>query len=75
MANTGSPNSGGSQFFINTNANTFLDYFDSSSPSKHLVFGKIVDGMDVIQAIEGVPTGPGDKPLEPVIMESIEIVD
>lgn len=75
MANTGQPNSGGSQFFINTGANTFLDYFDSSSPSKHPVFGKIVDGMDVIQAIEGVPTGPGDKPLEPVIMESIEIVD
>ena len=41
MANTGDPNSGGSQFFINVNHNSFLDWFDSSTDSKHPVFGKV----------------------------------
>ena len=72
MANTGAPDSGGSQFFINTKHNAFLDWFDSSTPSAHPVFGKITDGMDVINAINTVPTGPGDKPITPVVMEKIE---
>jgi hypothetical protein len=41
MANTGRPESGGSQFFINVNHNSFLDWFDRSSPSAHPVFGKV----------------------------------
>jgi cyclophilin family peptidyl-prolyl cis-trans isomerase len=41
MANTGSPNSGGSQFFINTVHNKFLDWFDESTESQHPVFGKV----------------------------------
>ena len=41
MANTGQPESGGSQFFINVNANTFLDWFDRSTESAHPVFGKV----------------------------------
>ena len=41
MANTGDPNSGGSQFFINVNHNSFLDWFDTSTESKHPVFGKV----------------------------------
>ena len=41
MANTGAPNSGGSQFFINTVHNSFLDWFDKSTPSQHPVFGKV----------------------------------
>merc|ERR1719353_922335 len=61
MANTGMPNSGGSQIFINTVHNDFLDYFNPRTPSKHPVFGKIVEGMDVVTAIEGTPTGAGDK--------------
>jgi cyclophilin family peptidyl-prolyl cis-trans isomerase len=75
MANTGQPNTGGSQFFINTNHNEFLDYFDSRSPSKHPVFGKVTEGLDVLMAIEAVETGPGDKPKTPVVMEAITIVD
>ena len=74
MANTGAPDSGGSQFFINTKHNAFLDWFDTSTPSKHPVFGKITEGMDVINAINTVPTGPGDKPKTPVVMEKIEIM-
>jgi len=73
MANTGQPNSGGSQIFINTNDNTFLDYFDTSTPSKHPVFGKVVEGMDIVKAIESSPTGPGDKPIEPIVVNTIEI--
>eukprot|EP00908_Phaeocystis_cordata_P023466 Transcript_5893.p2 GENE.Transcript_5893~~Transcript_5893.p2 ORF type:complete len:90 (+),score=49.72 Transcript_5893:557-826(+) len=74
MANTGQPNSGGSQFFINTVHNSFLDYFDPSTPSKHPVFGKVTDGMDIVNKINTTPTGPGDKPKTPVVMEKIEIV-
>ena len=59
MANTGAPNSGGSQFFLNTKHNAFLDYFDNSTPSKHPVFGKVVEGEDIVFAIEKTPTGPG----------------
>ncbi|MEN8162974.1 MAG: peptidylprolyl isomerase [Acidobacteriota bacterium] len=72
MANTGRPNSGGSQFFINTVHNHFLDWF-SPGPSKHPVFGRVIEGMDVLQAIEGTPTNAGDRPITPVKMESITI--
>merc|ERR1712060_1028129 len=55
MANTGSPNTGGSQFFINVADNDFLDWF-SPGESKHPVFGKITSGMDVATAISKAPT-------------------
>jgi cyclophilin family peptidyl-prolyl cis-trans isomerase len=74
MANTGQPNSGGSQFFINTADNAYLDWF-SPGPSKHPVFGKITDGMDVVQSIEGTPTGQGDRPQTPAKVERITIED
>ena len=75
MANTGQPNSGGSQIFINTVHNDFLDYFNMKTPSKHPVFGKVVEGMDVLKAIEKTPTGPGDKPKEPVVVSTILITE
>lgn len=62
------------RFFINTVHNQFLDYFDTRTPSKHPVFGKITAGMDVVKKIESVKTGPGDKPATPVVMESVTIV-
>eukprot|EP00635_Sarcinochrysidales_sp_CCMP3193_P008350 CAMPEP_0118914214 /NCGR_PEP_ID=MMETSP1166-20130328/14652_1 /TAXON_ID=1104430 /ORGANISM="Chrysoreinhardia sp, Strain CCMP3193" /LENGTH=206 /DNA_ID=CAMNT_0006853783 /DNA_START=50 /DNA_END=670 /DNA_ORIENTATION=+ len=74
MANTGMPNSGGSQIFINTAKNDFLNYFDDRTPSKHPVFGKIVDGMDVVTVIEATKTDPRDKPVEPVTVTTIEII-
>ena len=64
MANTGRPNSGGSQFFINTVHNAFLDWF-SPGDSRHPVFGKIISGADVIKAIEITPTS-NDAPKTPV---------
>ncbi len=72
MANTGRPNSGGSQFFINTAHNSYLDWF-APGPSKHPVFGKIVEGMDVVTAIETAQTGPGDRPADPIRVNSITI--
>ena len=72
MANTGRPNSGGSQFFINTAHNSYLDWF-APGPSKHPVFGKVVDGLDVVTSIEKTPTDAGDRPVEPVRVNSITV--
>lgn len=65
MANAG-PNTNGSQFFINVNDNNFLD-------TKHTAFGKVLGGMDIVSTIENVATGAGDRPLETVFIESVEI--
>src|SRR5207302_6027681 len=66
MANAG-PNTNGSQFFIVTApAAPWLD-------GKHTVFGRVTAGMEVIDAIEALPTDSGDRPLEPVVIESIEL--
>ena len=70
MANSG-PNSGGSQFFVNTKHNSFLDWWDMGTDSKQPVFGKVVEGMDVVGAIERTPTGSGDRPVNPVQMISV----
>jgi len=66
MANSG-PNSGGSQFFINLVDNNFLD-------GKHPVFGKVIDGMDVIDKIAKLETDSQDKPLEDVKIIKASIV-
>ena len=65
MANAG-PNTNGSQFFINAADNSFLD-------AKHTVFGMVVAGADVAQAINNVKTGEGDRPVEPVVIESVTL--
>ncbi|MFT3712326.1 MAG: peptidylprolyl isomerase [Archangium sp.] len=71
MANTGRPNSGGSQFFINTVHNDFLDWF-SPGPSRHPVFGKIISGQDVVKKIEMTPTSD-DRPRTPVKMIKVTV--
>ena len=66
MANAG-PNTGSSQFFINVLDNNHLD-------SKHPVFGRVTEGMDVVDAISQVATASGDKPLTDVQIIRIELV-
>ena len=72
MANSG-PNSGGSQFFVNVVDNSFLDWNKEPSASKHPVFGAVVSGMDVVDAIVSVETVAGDQPAEDVVINSVKI--
>ena len=72
MANTGAPNSGGAQFFMNTVHNDFLDWFNPATPSKHPVFGQITKGFEIVDKISKVRTAQ-DKPVTPVQMKSITI--
>ena len=71
MANTGRPNSGGSQFFINSVHNTYLDWFTPGN-SKHPVFGKIVSGMDVVKKIETAPANDS-RPKTPIQVKKITV--
>ncbi|MCA9671677.1 MAG: peptidylprolyl isomerase [Myxococcales bacterium] len=74
MANTGRPNSGSCQFFINTKHNSYLDWFTPGN-SKHPVFGRVVQGMEVVNSIGSAPTGHGDRPRTPIQMVKVTIND
>ena len=71
MANKG-PQSGSCQFFINVVDNPYLDWF-SPGASKHPVFAKVIDGMDVVDSISKAPRDQRDRPKTPIKMNSITV--
>lgn len=79
MARTSDPHSASSQFFINLQDNDFLNHKAKTAQGwGYAVFGKVIAGMDVVDAIAGVATGTcgphSDVPREPVIMERVTVV-
>jgi peptidylprolyl isomerase len=72
MANRG-PNTGGSQWFINVVDNCNLDFDKKPYTSAHPVFGKVIEGMDVVDTISKVKADGNDKPLQDVIIKKITI--
>jgi cyclophilin family peptidyl-prolyl cis-trans isomerase len=77
MARTNNPNSATSQFFINHRDNDILNYMDDNQPG-YAAFGKVIEGMDVVDAIASVKTttrdGMENVPVEPVVIVSAKIV-
>ncbi|MCK5845413.1 MAG: peptidylprolyl isomerase, partial [Victivallales bacterium] len=76
MARTADPHSAGAQFFINVKDNNFLNF---SAPTQqgwgYCVFGKVVEGLDVVDAIKGVSTGAQDVPNDVITITEISVID
>ena len=66
MANSG-PNTGGSQFFVTLAPTAWLD-------GRHAIFGKVIEGLETIRTIGTTATGPGDRPLQEIAMEKVEVI-
>jgi len=80
MARTNNPHSASAQFFINVKDNDFLDHQSTTSQGwGYVAFGKVISGMDVVNRIKAMPTGPGgpfptDVPQTPVVIQSVTLV-
>lgn len=79
MARTANPNSATSQFFINSKDNAFLDYsLDSAQGAGYAVFGKVIDGMNVVDAISSTKTtrqkGFSDVPSSPIVIKKVSVI-
>jgi cyclophilin family peptidyl-prolyl cis-trans isomerase len=78
MARLPDPHSGSAQFFINVNDNAFLDY-PGQDGWGYCVFGQVVDGMDVVDAIKAVPTGyknyHQNVPNDPIVIDEVSVIE
>ena len=74
MARTADPHSASAQFFINVKDNTFLDH-PGQDGWGYCVFGRVVEGMEVVNDIKGVPTGAQDVPQEVVTINEVSVVE
>ena len=80
MARTNNPHSASAQFFINVKDNDFLDHQSTTSQGwGYVAFGKVISGMDLVNRIKALPTGPGgpfptDVPQTPVVIQSATLV-
>jgi peptidyl-prolyl cis-trans isomerase B (cyclophilin B) len=79
MARTSIPDSASSQFFINAKDNTFLDKAQAQDRVGYCVFGKVVEGLEVVEKLEKVATGTkaghGDVPLQDVVIRSVSLIE
>ena len=76
MARTGDPHSATSQFFINVKNNVFLNYTEPTQRGYgYTVFGKVINGMDVVNKISEAPTGRRDAPKEMIVIKSISTIE
>lgn len=80
MARTNQPHSASSQFFINVGDNDFLNFTSETEQGYgYCVFGRVVEGMEVVDAIKAVKTGQngfhGDVPVEPIMIESVLVLE
>ncbi|MEP6739794.1 MAG: peptidylprolyl isomerase [Caldimonas sp.] len=73
MARTNDPNSATAQFFINVKDNDFLNQAQSRDGNGYAVFGKVIEGMEVVDKIRVTPTGPGDVPVQPIIIKQATV--
>jgi peptidyl-prolyl cis-trans isomerase A (cyclophilin A) len=73
MARTADPDSATAQFFINVKDNDFLNQAQARDGNGYAVFGKVVQGMDVVDKIRATPTGAGDVPLQQVVIKKATV--
>jgi peptidyl-prolyl cis-trans isomerase A (cyclophilin A) len=73
MARTPDPNSATAQFFINVKDNDFLNQAQAKDGNGYAVFGKVVQGMDVVDKIKDTPTDPGDVPVQPIVIKKATV--
>jgi cyclophilin family peptidyl-prolyl cis-trans isomerase len=74
MARTNKPDSATAQFYINVKDNNFLDKANAKDGVGYCVFGRVIEGLDVVDMIRNVQTGAGDVPVEQVVIKSVRLL-